>query len=351
MDQALEDPWLNVLANVIVFGSLGTWIFIASRWWRQGEALPWEARRSVPWGPPAAVLAVAFALMAVSSAWGPSTAALDVPEPDPEGAAFKITALLVLQLLMAGGFFTTIAVIYGATASDIGLPRSAREGLRDFGLGIATCLAALLPVQAVQLLSMWLIGREDELSQHPLIETLTGGGGANATIMLLACLSAVVVAPICEEVTFRLLLQGWLEKWEDGNLENSETENAIVSDEVSLNGLQAAANEVQQTTNEAGPATTNSSFDICHSSFPPRPRHGMLGLPHGWMPILISSFLFGIAHFGYGPEPIPLFIFALFLGYVYQRTHRILPCIIAHGLFNLISMVALWRIIIRLPTN
>jgi membrane protease YdiL (CAAX protease family) len=351
MEQALEDPWLNVLANVIVFGSVGTWVYIASRWWRHGEVLPWEPRRSVPWGPPAAILAVAFALMAVSSAWGPGGAAGDVRVPNAEGTAIKIVSLLAFQLLLAGGFFAAIAVTYGATARDMGLPRSAREGLRDFGLGIATCLAALPPVQAVQALSMWLIGREDPLSQHPLIETLTSMGGANVSIMLLACLSAVVVAPICEEITFRLLLQGWLEKWEDGNLVSSETANAVVSDKVDLNGFQAVDDEMHQETNEPEPATTDSTIVICHSSFPPRPPRGMLGLPHGWLPLLISSFLFGIAHFGYGPEPIPLFFFALFLGYVYQRTHRILPCIIAHGLFNLISMVALWRIIVRLPTN
>ena len=63
------------------------------------------------------------------------------------------------------------------------------------------------------------------------------------------------------------------------------------------------------------------------------------------MPILISSVLFALAHFGYGPEPVPLFFLALILGYVYQRTHRIIPCIVTHALFNLVTVIALWRMV------
>jgi membrane protease YdiL (CAAX protease family) len=153
------------------------------------------------------------------------------------------------------------------------------------------------------------------------------GSGASTSIMLLACLSAVVVAPICEETIFRLLLQGWLEKWEAGY-----SERAIESP--------AAGEEVAQSGEGLRP---DHDDDVVESV---TPKYGALGLPYGWTPIFVSSFLFGLAHFGYGPEPIPLFVFAIFLGYIYQRTHRILPCIIAHGLFNLVSMLALWRIIV-----
>jgi membrane protease YdiL (CAAX protease family) len=77
------------------------------------------------------------------------------------------------------------------------------------------------------------------------------------------------------------------------------------------------------------------------------PRRSVGGLPYGWAPIILSSLLFAAAHFGYGPEPVPLFVLALVLGYCYQRTHRILPCIIAHSLFNLNSMIVLWRIVLQ----
>jgi membrane protease YdiL (CAAX protease family) len=65
------------------------------------------------------------------------------------------------------------------------------------------------------------------------------------------------------------------------------------------------------------------------------------GLPHGWLPIGISSLLFALAHFGHGTDPVPLFLLALMLGYTYQRTHHIVPCIVTHMLFNLVSLIAL----------
>ena len=46
-----------------------------------------------------------------------------------------------------------------------------------------------------------------------------------------------------------------------------------------------------------------------------------------------------------GPEPVSIFLLALILGYVYQRTHRIVPTMVAHSLFNLITMIALWRLV------
>jgi membrane protease YdiL (CAAX protease family) len=52
--------------------------------------------------------------------------------------------------------------------------------------------------------------------------------------------------------------------------------------------------------------------------------------------------LFAGAHWSHGPDPIPLFFFALVLGYLYQRTRRILPCVVVHFLLNSCSLAALW---------
>src|SRR4029077_5976600 len=72
------------------------------------------------------------------------------------------------------------------------------------------------------------------------------------------------------------------------------------------------------------------------------PKKGLLGLPLGVMPILISSALFAITHFRDGTESAwlrlfavtPLFVFGVFLGFVYQRTHRLLPSLTIHILLN-----------------
>jgi membrane protease YdiL (CAAX protease family) len=63
------------------------------------------------------------------------------------------------------------------------------------------------------------------------------------------------------------------------------------------------------------------------------------------VPILGSALPFALAHYGYGPDPIAIFFLALILGYVYQRTHRILPCMIAHALFNSVAVFVLWRMV------
>jgi membrane protease YdiL (CAAX protease family) len=61
-----------------------------------------------------------------------------------------------------------------------------------------------------------------------------------------------------------------------------------------------------------------------------------------WWPILLSSALFALMHWGQGLAPIPLFFFAVVLGYVYQRTHRLWPSLVAHALLNAGSLALLW---------
>lgn len=55
--------------------------------------------------------------------------------------------------------------------------------------------------------------------------------------------------------------------------------------------------------------------------------------------VLISSAAFAAAHFGQGAAHIPLFLFALLLGYLYYRTHRLLPSIVAHATLNGFSVL------------
>ena len=52
------------------------------------------------------------------------------------------------------------------------------------------------------------------------------------------------------------------------------------------------------------------------------------------MPILVSSFVFSIMHYGQGAAPIPLFFLAMGLGLVYQRTGRIWIVIVVHMILN-----------------
>jgi membrane protease YdiL (CAAX protease family) len=69
---------------------------------------------------------------------------------------------------------------------------------------------------------------------------------------------------------------------------------------------------------------------------------GWGGLPLGSVPILISSLFFALMHLGHGAAPVPLFFYALALGYLYNRTHRIAPSIVAHLALNSTSMAMLF---------
>jgi membrane protease YdiL (CAAX protease family) len=350
MDPVADDPWLIGLVNLVVVGSAGAWVWIIWRWHRHGEVLPYEPRRPAPWGPAAALLAVAMAILAVSSVLKPAAIEHAAHKPGLEPIAVKIAAFIISQLLLVGGFFVVIVHAYRASAKDLGLPRSANEALRDVVIGAVACFAALIPVRIAQGLLLWLMGREEELSQNPLIETLTSSGAVDNWVMLLAGVSAVIVAPICEEIAFRLLFQGWLENWEDERSKwRAAAAVSTVHDANSGNAFIDLENPEAGVTDDRIPNIPSPSSVTDESSFSLEqpPHHGLFGLPYGWFPILVSSLLFGIAHAGYGPEPVPLFLFGLFLGYIFQRTNRILACIVAHALFNFVSMLALWRIILH----
>jgi membrane protease YdiL (CAAX protease family) len=57
---------------------------------------------------------------------------------------------------------------------------------------------------------------------------------------------------------------------------------------------------------------------------------------------VISGTLFALAHMGQGVAPASLLPLGMALGYLYQRTHRILPSIVCHALFNGFSLLMLW---------
>jgi hypothetical protein len=140
------------------------------------------------------------------------------------------------------------------------------------------------------------------------------------------------------------MLQGWLERWE---VERARSHATAVESAPKFSDSRndVELNNAARMTNDQT-STSNASNVIRHSApWSDPPEASILGLPFGWFPILVSSTLFAAAHVGYGPEPVPIFLLALIFGYVYQRTHRIVPTIVAHALFNLITMITLWRLV------
>jgi membrane protease YdiL (CAAX protease family) len=330
MEPLSIDPWIGMLHLNVFFASVVIWLWIAARWRRDRRILEYEPRRPVPWGLAAILPAVAFAVLALlSDSGGDARPPHDVADK-PWQAAGSLLAAIVLQTTMAA-LVVGIAVLSHATMRDIGIVASARQLARDLGLGVITFLAAVAPVHAIQAALLYFT-EQKELSNHPLVK-MVSSDDSQLGVFVLASVAAVIVAPICEEILYRLMLQGWLEKWEDERLRWRE----LATSPLIVNG----DGQVNDTVPAAPPSALGESGSATSGETSP-PRFGVAGMPYGWAPILISSALFATAHYGYGPEPVPIFLLAIILGYVYQRKHRIVPCIVAHALFNLLTMVTLW---------
>lgn len=359
-------PGMWLLAAAVVGGSLASWAWIASRLVRGEELVPYAPRESVPWGPfdlLAILIASALIGWLVMKAYGvdsvpsstnetvesesesettggepaPGTdnkqapvgtdASPDVdPEPSNADAASEVTEgqpaneadtggkddvagqptdepdaadepteqidpLIDLQVtaisrvLSLGAAFALLLLLVRATPANMGLSRSHAAG--DVMLGVVAFFAVAVPIYYLQyVLAQWYP------EKHPLIRTLTKNHDGG--LFLFAAVVAVIIAPLTEEFLFRSFLQGWLEKIDE-------------------------------------------KLELVFESFSPPPR--------GMFPVLTTSILFAAAHVGSGPAPVPLFFLSLVLGYLYYRTHRILPCIVLHMCLNGCSMFVAWQML------
>jgi membrane protease YdiL (CAAX protease family) len=324
-----------------LLASAVAWSKIIERWRAGRSAAPYEPRRIVPWGMTDAGLILAF--------WFLLSVGLQVLcqylfdggliAPDSErGAICRILGLLAANVWTLE-FGALWLLIRGARELDLGID-FARLG-RDLKTGAGAFAAAVVPIFLVQavLVHFW-------KSKHPLISLLEHG--ASGWMIALVIVSAAIVAPVVEEFLFRLVLQGALEaaEWwaasqaqvESSNsgqaapdLDNSP-ETLETSSETALEGATAASVEDRVFLNSKDATPLARVL----------PRSMVWGLPAGVWPVTITSTLFALLHAGHGPDPIPLLLLALVLGYLYRQTHRLAPCIVLHALLNSLSLTMYW---------
>jgi membrane protease YdiL (CAAX protease family) len=344
MPEQLQDPVALYFQGAALLLSLATGlVLLVAR--NAGPLLKFRPRRRVPWNAAGAFLACAFVVLVLLSALQKPAMLpqVETGKGAPAQDADLLIGQMVMQFVIVGGALLIMVAYFRPTRCDLGLPPNRHELAQDVSIGVITALAAVAPVFLIQYLLMEWLEME---SGHELVKMLRETE-AKPLVFALAAVAAVVGAPICEEITFRLLLQGWLEKWEAEAL-GLPTSRAPSPDrdavETQKPDIVDTASAVSPTGNEAV-ATVDLRFGDSRQMIDCPPASGVAGLPFGWLPIAISSALFGLAHYGYGPEPIPLFVLALFLGYVYHRTHRIVPCIVAHAAFNSVTVFMLWRMV------
>jgi membrane protease YdiL (CAAX protease family) len=223
---------------------------------------------------------------------------------------WAIWAQVAGSLALTLACFTLLTLAFGASRHDLGLPRSWGELRGDAAIGATAFLAALVPIYAVQILLTTLLDPE---RGHPLIEELAVNHSPQ--MMAAAAMAAVLAAPLFEETAFRLTFQGWLERVQERSF---VFRSRLVEDDPLIGAVEALGVD-------------------------PRPAPDVVpAVAPGWAPVLISGLVFAAAHAGHGVAPGSLVVLGVVLGYLYQRTHRIVPSIVCHMCFNGYSIGVLW---------
>lgn len=257
--------WMNLLSTLVlglVFVALWR---VAGRLLSGTPIVPRRRRRRVPWRLEGAALATMLLLIA----WAAYFSGSDSAEPLTIDLGSAL-AMGLVWTLMGALVVTWLRSSSGATWRDFGAPLSTAEATGDVVLGVLACAAMLVPVYGVQILLVLGAGLP---SSHPTVEQLLADPSLETIVA--AVLMAVVIAPVLEELAFRVLLQGWFER---------------------------------------------------------------VGGSRAWWPIGASATLFALAHLGQGWAPVPLAVLALGLGYVYRQTHRLAPVVAMHMAFNALGL-------------
>lgn len=239
---------------------------------------------------------------------------------------------------------------------------------RDIGIGIVI-LMMTLPL--LLMLSAAVNAISGVTYNHPVIDMMK----QFPWLLGVVAWQAVIVAPIAEEFFFRSVLIGWLESIHFGRTKNAaifgwnpirRRDNSVAMSHESTfmpiekETIQSPNPESKRNDSQAPPnPQSDALFQNPYFASPrintdpkpiletPRERvgdnDGTVGEFHPpWWPAIVSGILFGVAHISYGLSWIPLAVFGIVLGRVYQFRQSLIMCITIHMVFNAINLLNLW---------
>lgn len=353
------------LACVVVPLSVLFWLLALERTSRGVPLLPSSARRPVPW-----TIGDLLALMLAGTVITSTTQILMAQQFGVPLDKLQLADLPLQprqQVVLLAGFSVGTVLMWcfsllwlrwraGASRDDLGWPQGTWAS--DLVLGLVAFLMLVVPMLGIHFLvqRMW---RTE--ATHPFIEIVVRD--PRPLFLIPVIVAGVGVAPVVEEFLFRVYLQGWLERlpspwaWWHGSMQPPEVRrpspaaecgpDVVAAEWISAAAPPAAAPPHVDT--QAGPAREEGWADAYRpphvadslAAAPATPGPDPTHPPSPWWPVGASGLLFAVAHIGQGPAPIPLFFLGLGLGYLYHRTHRVLPCIVVHFLVNLTAVAQL----------
>jgi membrane protease YdiL (CAAX protease family) len=322
--------WTGAGAAVLGVGVAGV-----VRAGRRGRpfGLPRQRLRAAPWNG----LACLGAFLVL---WAPQQLAVQwLPDNRPAQLAVGVAALPVQLLTL----WLALRSAFGNAPYPGG---QTRHRLRDHAVaGFGTWLVvvpATLAVHAV-VRAVWVQFGEPAMSDHPLIQALQRTPN-DATLWSMITLEAVIGAPVREEVFFRGVVQPWaiLRPW-SGDL---------LVGVAAVGGYLFAASQSDSLWHGAlAPLFVAVVWlvIVCAARRRPGwlervlPRMTPQDLPREQVVrgIAGTSILFAMTHAGSWPDPVPLTVLSLGLGWLAFRTQSLVGPIACHALFNALTMYEL----------
>jgi len=334
-------PWATLLFLSFFGASLIVWASLIQRLIQRRPLIAFTPRRPVPWNWIWALGALLIYIASTIAALGivRSVMGVQLTATAPENPGDVV--VLLASTAVAGAFSTGLTVLIlaiycGATRSDLGLDT------RWLGNDVLYGIAGFLAVTPVVFFIKWLLlPFSDE--NHPL-EKLAREHPTPA-VLFWTITVAVIIAPWVEEFLLRVVFQGWLERCFFGGwtpLDTSPEREEPTTPPV-WSPASDSAGSGEPTNPYAPPRSPLSApFGPSDGVDVPEPELVPPTALHAALPIVISSAVFAALHIGHGIDPIPLFVLALVLGWLYQRTHRLWPSVALHTALNATSVALLF---------
>ncbi len=253
------------------------------------------------------------------------------PGPDAGDGAVQSEGELMLQSAIINVILvflvpSVILRLSGAQLADLGW--DTRDWHRQVLQGVRAALLITPVVFTVQNLAVRIWDYRRHLLDEMVSKQFTLGTA------MLAIVSAMLLAPMVEEMLFRGLLQKWLKKNFGEGSRPSDAGNNVLSSAFEDDPFSAVEKDVRLEDAMDSPDLRFIEDGDRERDLMPDPRANLNA-------IFVTSTLFAGMHYMQWPAPIAIFVLSLWLGTIYARSRSLITAIALHATFNSFSTTVL----------